>query len=428
MKRTALALCLLVVLVAPIMLFIQTNSIIPNAKAQTQVNGIITQDTTWTKANSPYALTGNLLVNTGVTLTIQAGVTLNLNSYYIRVNGTLAARGTSSEKIYINGGSIEYTSSSIGWNEETGSGCLIENAVITQTSISSSNPMKIDNSIINGAVSVTSSIVTNNIIKSDLNSRSSVVTNNNVDANIVLGNFNPQALSAPDTSTVSNNIIDGSITAISSNGTPQIFNNTISNGGIGCSGYSHIYNNYIHGCNVGISLYTPRVFGGNLPCYATVENNLVVDNSKGIAIDLTEVFGGGTQCPTIRNNTISGNLIGISLSELGYNATPTIQNNNLQNNSNYNFYLAAPNNVNVAYNWWGTTNQSTISTSIYDFKNDFNLGTVNFTPFLSTPESQAPTIPTQVPIPEFSSWTILLLLTIMTAIAGLSVYFKKRKR
>ena len=93
---------------------------------------------------------------------------------------------------------------------------------------------------------------------------------------------------------------------------------------------------------MGISLYTERVFGGNLPCYATVENNLVIDNSKGISISLTEVFGGGTYTPTIQNNTISGNSIGISLSELGYDATPTIQDNNLQNNSNYNFYFKYP--------------------------------------------------------------------------------------
>lgn len=146
-----------------------------------------------------------------------------------------------------------------------------------------------------------------------------------------------------------------------------------------------------------------RVFGGNLPCYATVENNLIIGNSKGISIDLTEVFGGGTFTPTIGNNTISGNLIGISLTELGYDATPTIQNNNLQNNSNYNFYLSAPNNVNATNNWWGTTNQSVISNSIYDFKNDFNLGIVTFVPFLTAPNPQAPSTNTPIPTPSPSA-------------------------
>lgn len=31
-------------------------------KAETQVSGIITSDKTWYKANSPYSLTGNILV------------------------------------------------------------------------------------------------------------------------------------------------------------------------------------------------------------------------------------------------------------------------------------------------------------------------------------------------------------------------------
>jgi hypothetical protein len=40
-------------------------------KGDTQVTGIISSDTTWTEANSPYNLTGNVLVNNGVTLAIQ---------------------------------------------------------------------------------------------------------------------------------------------------------------------------------------------------------------------------------------------------------------------------------------------------------------------------------------------------------------------
>jgi hypothetical protein len=64
---------------------------VPFGKAQTStsVNGIITSDTTWTQANSPYNLTGNILINSGTTVTVGAGTTLNLNGYYIIVNGSL---------------------------------------------------------------------------------------------------------------------------------------------------------------------------------------------------------------------------------------------------------------------------------------------------------------------------------------------------
>jgi len=48
-------------------------------QASTDVIGIITSDTTWTKVNSPYSLMGPTAVGEGVTLTIEAGATVNLN-------------------------------------------------------------------------------------------------------------------------------------------------------------------------------------------------------------------------------------------------------------------------------------------------------------------------------------------------------------
>ena len=48
------------------------------AQSGTNVSGIISSDTTWTQANSPYNLTGNVQVNNGVSLTIEAGITVTL--------------------------------------------------------------------------------------------------------------------------------------------------------------------------------------------------------------------------------------------------------------------------------------------------------------------------------------------------------------
>jgi hypothetical protein len=66
-------------------------------------NGVINSDTTWTLANSPYFLTAPVLVNTSATLTIEPGVTVYLNSTYLRVEGILKARGTSTNKISLIG-------------------------------------------------------------------------------------------------------------------------------------------------------------------------------------------------------------------------------------------------------------------------------------------------------------------------------------
>ena len=123
MKKTRLNL-LIVVLIASSLVLI---GICRFGVAQSGINTstIISTDTTWTQANSPYNIAGNVLINSGVTLTLAAGTTLNLNGYmvvtgsliiqpgvtiniqnasgYIQVDGVLSAVGTNTNPIQING-------------------------------------------------------------------------------------------------------------------------------------------------------------------------------------------------------------------------------------------------------------------------------------------------------------------------------------
>jgi len=64
------------------------------------VSGLISSNTTWTVANSPYVVTNNILVNAGVTLTIQPGVTVKFNALKsMQIDGTLIAKGTNADSI-----------------------------------------------------------------------------------------------------------------------------------------------------------------------------------------------------------------------------------------------------------------------------------------------------------------------------------------
>lgn len=56
------------------------------------VSGVISINTTWDAANSPYIVTSTVTVNQGITLTIETGVTVKFNdNQYLYVNGTLSA-------------------------------------------------------------------------------------------------------------------------------------------------------------------------------------------------------------------------------------------------------------------------------------------------------------------------------------------------
>lgn len=337
-------------------------------QAATDVTGIISSDTAWTKANSPYSLTGPVGVPEGVTLTIEPGATVNLNDHYIRVNGTLRARGSSTDKIRINGVSgtsppeskITFTAINEGYNEQTGSGSIIENAIVNSTTIDVVvSSVKISNSIISGVISAgASSIISNNIITGQIGAGGSAVVSNNT----ITGSIGLRGGSA--------SILNNTITGGSGNGitlelteSPLIFGNTISD----CSG-------------VGISV------GGS----GTIERNLVINNNYGIGV---YVEGWAT----IQNNTISNNYVGLKYGSTV--AFPTISYNNFEDNS-YNFYSDVSKDVDVINNWWGTTDTQAIKQSIFDFEDDFNLGTVNFTPFLTAPNPEATPAATSVPTPS----------------------------
>lgn len=251
--------------------------------ASTEVTGIIPTNTTWTKANSPYTLIGPVAVNIGVTLTIEAGTVVNLNNFYIQVNGTLIARGVSTSLIQFSNGTLRFTPVSNGWNDTLGSGNIIEYASLASVSISASNAIKLNQDTISGSITV---------------GNSSIITNNNISASITAGDFSTfstnqlnQSINAGVNSTFSNNKIEGSISA----GDKSTVTGNAVEGSVVCTGnQSVITNNTIKG----------QVNGG------VISNNTIFVNSgnfnvKGTIVQNNNITGGTVSASSkITNNII----------------------------------------------------------------------------------------------------------------------------
>lgn len=411
--------------------------------ASTEVSGIIGSDATWKKADSPYYLTGNVLIGNVATLTIEAGVTVGLNDFYIMVNGTLRAQGTEAEQIQFNEGKITFTEHSTDWDEKTGSGCIIENVNLDSTYVDIGS---VSTKIINNSISTIrvayETIMENNTIheKVTFHSGASGTLSHNfisgrleiISSNILVSNntiFGEVYISGG-SSIISNNTVTGGVDVSggsNSSDFPVITKNHIIGGeaGISCNGYALISDNNISDCTSGIRTYVVQVFGGTAVAYPLIERNLLTHNIRGITIILSSRFEPKTLVPTIQNNTIANNSVGIYLYITNYGASPTILYNNIHDNSEYNVQLDenTENDVNATYNWWGTTDTQTINQTIYDFKKDFTLGNVQFVPFLTEPNPEE----MSTPIPELPSWTILPLVIVATLV-GVIIRNKIRKK
>jgi hypothetical protein len=256
--------------------------------------------------------------------------------------------------------------------------------------------------------------ITNNTMIGGITGSAVIVYNNTVQGSVSVSGGNP--------ATISNNTISQGITVY----VPSCnITGNAANGITATQGNSYISDNIVKN-GTGIS-----VIGG-----ATIVRNFIANNTSGIPyINGTSIANGtigisivnGTAI--ILNNTISNNDIGIVLNSAS--SGTKINYNNIQSNGLSIVLAQGTNNVDAANNWWGTTNTQVINQTIHDFKNDFNLGNVNFTPFLiaSNPNAMPNPTATQPPIiPEtVPPWTILTLL-IMATLAATATTKAKCKR
>jgi len=403
---------------------------------------IITSDTTWTQTGSPYTFQGPVAVATGITLTLDPGVTVNIGTYCLTVNGTLNSQGTNANPVHINAVDTGYATlvlNAIGDSSAIGSGGIIENTVFSTLGVQvyGGNPefendwltglevfggsSFLSENTINGSVFVFDSTqITDNTILgiiaveggTSIISDNTITTSNTYGAGfqgegqtkeyygVQIEHTSSRVISA----VITNNTI---ATGIYSAGTEasEISDNTITGGGITfAGGGGTISDNSISG---GISILagggsytitdnlissgsTAGIYmaqgGGQMtgfgfeqtPNTALIERNLITDNNQ-YGLQLLDDA-------TVLNNTISNSNTSIYLQS----AQATFNYNNIEGYSQNSLHIQSDEaNINATYNWWGTTNTQAINQTIIESDNTYNLGNVTFVPFLTAPNPQA---------------------------------------
>jgi hypothetical protein len=343
------------------------------AQAGTNVSGVIFSDTAWTKADSPINITGPTAIAKGVTVTVEPGVIVRFNVNTLEVNGTFRVIGTNSEPITLDGGYkdifvaytyvqdngvLQFYGDSNPWNEQTQTGCIIENTQIISLTLSVySATVKVNKNVFGGSYHSYAIF---------LNGGNSIVTNNKVRIAPIL-----VLQGAP---LISNNLLIQTGIQVE-DGSPSLIGNTIYVGFIGIDvrgGNVVASDNIVANMTMGF-----QITNGNV----SVNRNLVLYCQDGFSFYSSANVN-------LTDNTIAYNKIGIDQPS----PDTSIAYNNIEANVEHNLVWSYSSDFDCPNNWWGTTDESTIANSIIDYNNDFHLGNVNYIPYLQQRNNQAPSV------------------------------------
>lgn len=403
--------------------------------AQTNVSGIISTNTTWTKAQSPYLVTNSINVSSGVTLTIEPGVSIKFNQgNSLQIDGSIIAKGTLQDSIIFTSnsnaatpgdwGNIQFTGSSISASFDN-FGNYISGSILQYCKVQYGG-----NS--NYAITING----NGIVISPFISKCSVQNN--------LGGISVTDGSPLISDCKINNCSTGIfITGQSYVSSPNIVNNLISNNtysGIYCSGGLNNFNiikNIIIANNYGINYmlsggWVGRIDSnkilkntlglniGNGPNSFSISNNIIADNlSQAISSTMggnfslrsNQIIGNGKNSNTsfhdthlgysnlgitFINNTFSKNMSNKNLLLFDNAPSTIIDSSNFTYNSSFCIYNNnnSGTNLRASKNWWGTNVDSLIQVKIYDWNDNNTKGIVNYIPYLTSPSITAPISPT----------------------------------
>lgn len=413
-----------------------------NFVSTTPLSGAFFSNKTLTIAESPYLIAGDVQIPSGVTLTIEPGVTIMYSdAYEILIKGNIVSNGTTSQPIVF----TSATAISSGATQVHFSGANLSNSQISYVNMSlAGNAIRIDTDN-TGILSVSNSILNANITNYNGNSVVTI-TDSTITAPIVGGPYSLCCLSSsgplsqcqidiqlcelerqrtgyvPDGTSCtagSANIIGSVIINTSLDcGNGLISNSSATNSTLSTSGTisgtpitnSNVMNAKIHNSTVSSS----SICGLSELSYAQLTNTSISASSASISdsvisfdnsytatqpvslagsINYSKILGnvngtglvitGGT---SISDSEISGNATGIKITS----GATTIANSNFTNNSGYNIENQSSSAITATNNYWGTTDTTAISTKIFDYYDNINYGIVTFSPYLSTPATTGP--------------------------------------
>jgi hypothetical protein len=350
--------------------------------AQTSVSGGIYQNTTWTVANSPYIVTGSIVVFPGKTLTIEPGCEVRFiadysfntgNFIYLEIRGTLIALGTDSNKIKFTSSDTTdgfYNWQGISIKGSQGGNCQLDRIELHNSWYGIYNDIsepgitynfencRFKNN--NYAIQLNADLnFTNTIFEKNAVGKAAQISYGTVTASNCQFNQNFCSMTWSNGINLTNCVFSGNTNNI-----------------IGCPGIiqdcNFINNEFAFMESSGLQIST-CLFEGNGVGIDDNGNSQISNstfNNNTIAVKL----GDGS---TLTSNIINSNGTGVQVR--GQNPTSTqIVNNQLCDNTNYNLENLTDKNFQVNTNCFCSSDSTTIENGIYDGYDDITRGLVNY--------------------------------------------------
>jgi hypothetical protein len=347
-------------------------AIAQQALAVTNISGILTGVNTFAKANSPYIVTANLLVDEGAQLIIEPGTEIRVDAnvkFY--VDGAVLAIGTATDPIIFMSNAANPTRGSWDGLELRIAGNA-DSSVFDHCYFSSANTPVYAKE---GFISFTNCKIAECVTAFHVSSNT-VITKFLVSNNII--EHCGWGIDVGGIGTVSaNQIAHVDQTAIIAQGNVTIAGNDMRYGGSGIefrSGMADIAHN--KAINLSGTAYEVWASSGSsgIP---TVHHNLSV-NSGGIGYYIN--MNG-----SVEHNTSIHDKIGVQ------GVAPVFKSNCITLSTQYFLKIDNPGDVDASGNYWGTTDTAILSAMVFDYYDNFTSGKAQMLPVLGQPAASCQT-------------------------------------